>query len=193
MSDGKRLCVFCGSSSPADARYGSAATRLGTLLGAAGIELVYGGGRVGLMGLLADAALAAGGRVTGIIPAGLHDREIAHPRLQELIVVSDMQERKRMMFERSDAVAVLPGGLGTLDEAFEAITLRQLHMIDLPIVLIDLDGFWQPLLKLIDHVVGAGFAASNARDLYHVVSRVEDTIPGCFDRISRPSLEKPWP
>lgn len=182
MNDRKSLCVFCGSATPREPIYGDAASRLGSLLGEAGIELVYGGGRVGLMGLLADAALAAGGRVTGIIPAALHDREIAHPRLQELIVVSDMQERKRVMFERANAVAILPGGLGTLDEAFEAITLRQLHMIDLPIVLIDVEGFWQPLLQLIDHVIGAGFAVTSARDLYRVVSRVEEAIPNCFDR-----------
>ena len=181
MPHSKRLCVFCGSSAPSE-RYGEAAAQLGRLLGESGIELIYGGGRVGLMGLLADAALAAGARVTGIIPATLHDREIAHPGLQELVVVGDMQERKRAMFDRADAVAILPGGLGTLDEAFEAITLRQLHMIDLPIVLIDVEGFWQPLLKLIDHVVGAGFAASNTHDLYRVVSRVEDAIPDGFDR-----------
>jgi uncharacterized protein (TIGR00730 family) len=92
-----------------------------------------------------------------------------------------MHDRKREMFALSDAVAVLPGGLGTLDEAFEAITLSQLHMIDLPIVLIDVEGFWQPLLKLINQVIGAGFAASSTHDLYRVVSRVEDAIPACFD------------
>src|ERR1700758_2801558 len=120
------LCVYCASAADIAQPYKDAAVELGRTAAERGIDLVYGGGRVGLMGLLADAALAAGTRVTGIIPAALHDREIAHPGLQQLVVVSDMHERKRQMFDVSDAVAVLPGGLGTLDETFEAITLRQL-------------------------------------------------------------------
>jgi uncharacterized protein (TIGR00730 family) len=182
MTNTKRLCVFCGSTLPKERRYREAAALLGTLMGQSGCQLIYGGGRVGLMGIIADAALAAGARVTGIIPSGLHDREIGHAGVSEMIVVRDMQERKRRMFELSDAVAVLPGGLGTLDETFEAITLRQLGLWVKPIVLVSVDGFWQPLLKLIDQVVGAGFAASNTHDLYRVVSRVEDAIPVCFDR-----------
>jgi uncharacterized protein (TIGR00730 family) len=180
MSNPKRLCVFCGSASPADPRYGIAAARLGMLLGESGIELVYGGGRVGLMGLLADAALAAGARVVGVIPAALHDREIAHPGLQQLVVVRDMHDRKRQMFELSDAVSVLPGGLGTLDEAFEAITLKQLGFLEKPIALLNLDGFWVPLLALIDRVIAEGFVHPDARAHYAVVRRAEDVIPACF-------------
>ncbi|MGH7035222.1 MAG: TIGR00730 family Rossman fold protein, partial [Stellaceae bacterium] len=105
----KRLCVFCGSAMPESERYRGAASALGRLIGEAGVELVYGGGRIGLMGLLADAALAAGARVVGVIPIALHDREVAHRALSELIVVPDMQERKRRMLELADAVAVLPG------------------------------------------------------------------------------------
>src|SRR5579862_7598035 len=180
-----RLCVFCGSSSGADPRYGEAAARLGTLLGEAGIELVYGGGRVGLMGLLADAALAAGARIVGVIPAALHDREIAHPGLQQLVVVRDMHDRKRQMFELSDAVAVLPGGLGTLDEAFEAITLKQLGFLTKPIALLSLDGFWTPLIELIDRVVAEGFVYADTRALYAVVSHPEDVIPACFGTAPR--------
>lgn len=180
MTASKRLCVFCGSAAPADRRYGEAASLLGTLIGQSGIELVYGGGRVGLMGLLANSALDAGARVTGIIPAGLHDREIAHPGLQELIIVRDMHERKRHMFELANAVAVLPGGLGTLDEAFEAITLRQLGFMPKPIALLDLDRYWAPLLGLIDHVIATGFTRPTARALYQVVTQVEDVIPTCF-------------
>ena len=176
----KRLCVFCGASMPADPRLRDAAARLGTLIGEAGVELVYGGGRVGLMGIIADAALAAGATVTGVIPDDLNDREIGHPGLSRLVVVVDMQDRKRQMFALADAVAVLPGGLGTLDEAFEAITLRQLHYNDKPIVLIDLDRFWAPLVALIDHVIERGFARPDARELYRVVDRVEDVIPVCF-------------
>jgi uncharacterized protein (TIGR00730 family) len=132
------------------------------------------------MGLLADSALAAGGRVIGVIPMGLHDREIAHSGLHEMVVVRDMHERKRHMFERADAVAVLPGGLGTLDEAFEAITLRQLGFMPKPIVLLDFDHYWAPLLGLIEHVIASGFTRPTARGLYQVVTQVKDLIPACF-------------
>jgi uncharacterized protein (TIGR00730 family) len=180
MTGAKRLCVFCGSAMPENERYREAAIQLGAALGRAGVDLVYGGGRVGLMGLIADSALTAGARVVGIIPLGLHDREVAHEGLSELIIVSDMHERKRRMFERSDAVAILPGGLGTLDEAFEAITLRQLGLLATPIMLVNIDGFWDPLLALIERIITAGFARPGARDLYRVVTRIEDVVPGCY-------------
>lgn len=183
MTNIKRLCVFCGSALPEDQRYRDAAARLGTLIGQSACELIYGGGRIGLMGILADAALAAGARVTGVIPIGLHDREVGHDGISEMVVVRDMQERKRRMFELSDAVAVLPGGLGTLDEAFEAITLSQLGLWVKPIVLVNVDGFWAPLLALIDQVVAKGFARPDARRLYHVVGSVEDVLPACFDLV----------
>jgi len=173
---------------PENERFRAAAIELGTLLGRAGIELVYGGGRIGLMGLLADAALAAGGRVIGVIPIKLHDREVAHRGLSELIVVPDMQERKRRMFELADAVAVLPGGLGTLDEAFEAITLRQLGLTATPIALVNTDGYWEPLLALIDRTIEHGFTRSEARALYRVVAAVEEVIPVCFGPIRRAEL-----
>jgi uncharacterized protein (TIGR00730 family) len=175
----KRLCVFCGSSMPADQRYQEAACRLGELMGQAGIDLVYGGGHIGLMGIVADAALAAGSQAIGVIPSALNSREVGHLGLSELIVVTDMHDRKKKMFELSDAVAVLPGGLGTLDEAFEALTLRQLHFFDKPIVLVDTDGFWQPLVRLIEHVTETGFARQD-QTLYTVVPRPEDVIPACF-------------
>jgi uncharacterized protein (TIGR00730 family) len=178
--NGKRLCVFCGSSLPPEAAYCDAAAQLGEAIGHAGAELVYGGGRIGLMGILADAALAAGAKVIGVIPVGLHGREIAHAGLGDLVVVPDMQERKRQMFALSDAVAVLPGGLGTLDEAFEAITLRQLGFFPKPIVLIDVAGYWQPLLQLVAQVIAAGFAAPEANRLYQVVQRADAVIPACF-------------
>jgi uncharacterized protein (TIGR00730 family) len=166
---------------PPEQAYRDAAAQLGMAIGQAGAELVYGGGHIGLMGIVADAALAAGARVVGVIPTALHGREVGHYGLTELVVVPDMHDRKRRMFALSDAVAVLPGGLGTLDEAFEAITLRQLHMLELPIVLVDTAGFWQPLVRLIDHVVAAGFATRDTGALYGVVSRVADVIPACFD------------
>ena len=166
----KRLCVYCGAAGNVAEPYRQAARQLGRLMGKAGIELIYGGGRVGLMGLLADAVLAAGGRVTGIIPDFLRNREIGHDGASELIVVGSMHERKQRMFELADAFAILPGGLGTLDEALECITWRQLGLHDRPIVVIDVDGYWRPLARLIDHVVRAGFAGPEAPSLYQVVS-----------------------
>ncbi len=165
---------------PPDGRYPEAAERLGTLMGEAGVDLVYGGGHIGLMGIVADAALAAGSKAIGVIPTALNSREVGHLGLSELIVVADMHDRKKRMFELSDAIAVLPGGLGTLDEAFEAITLRQLRYFDKPIVLVDVAGFWQPLVRLLDHITDTGFVPSQGRALYAVASRVEDVIPACF-------------
>ncbi len=165
---------------PPEPAYREAATTLGTAIGRVSAELVYGGGRIGLMGLVADAALAAGAKVIGVIPAALHNREIAHPGLSDLVVVPDMQERKREMFAISDAVAVLPGGLGTLDEAFEAITLRQLGFFQKPIVVIDTLGYWQPLQAMVARVIESGFAKPDAARLYDVVARAEDALPACF-------------
>jgi len=173
----QRLCVYCGSSAGADPAYRAAAVRLGQILAEAGVELVYGGGRVGLMGTLADAALAAGGRVTGIIPRHLHDREVAHPGVGHMMVVGSMHERKQRMFELSDAFAVLPGGLGTLDETIEMLTWRQLGLHDKPVIIADIAAYWAPLLGLIEHVIAKGFAYAPLRDYYRVVARVEDVLP----------------
>jgi uncharacterized protein (TIGR00730 family) len=156
----RSLCVYCGSSGAVDEQYRAAATELGASLAAAGIELVYGGGRVGLMGLLADAVLAGGGRVIGIIPASLRDAELAHHGATELVIAGSMHDRKRLMAERADAFAVLPGGTGTLDETFEILTWRQLGLHDKPIFLVDIAGYWRPLIALLEHIVARGFAPS---------------------------------
>ena len=155
----ERLCVYCGSSPGADQRYRDAARTLGAGLAARGIELVYGGGRNGLMGCLADAVLAGGGRATGIIPIHLEHREVAHRGLSELVVVTDMHQRKRVMAERADAFAVLPGGVGTLDETVEILSWRQLGLHQKPIFVVDIAGYWSPLAALFEHIVGARFAA----------------------------------
>jgi len=173
----KRLCVYCGSSTGVDAAYREAAARLGTLLAESGVELVYGGSRLGLMGVLADAALAAGGRVTGIIPSHLHDRELAHAGISHMIVVASMHERKQRMFEFADAFAVLPGGLGTLDETIEMLTWRQLGLHGKPVIIADVAGYWAPLIGLFEHAIARGFAAASSRDFYRVVARVEDVLP----------------
>jgi uncharacterized protein (TIGR00730 family) len=164
------------------------ARRLGTILAAAGIELVYGGGRIGLMGLVANAALEAGGRVTGIIPAHLHGAEIGHHGVSELIVVGSMHERKQLMFEMSDAFAILPGGLGTLDEAFEIITWKQLRLHDKPIVVVDVAGYWEKLLSLVDHIIDSGFANAAILDHFRTVARVEDLLPA-LAQSHEPKLE----
>jgi len=177
MASIKRLCVYCGSSDRTDAIYRDAATRLGELIADAGIELVFGGGRIGLMALAANAALRRGGRVTGIIPAHLHDVEVGHHGVSQLLIVGSMHERKQRMFEMSDAFAVLPGGLGTLDEAFEMITWKQLRLHDKPIVVVDIAGYWAPFQALVNHIVATGFAGAASLGLYRTVETVEEVLP----------------
>ena len=172
MQQIRHVCVYCGSSGAVDDRYRDAADELGRTLAAASIGLVFGGGRIGLMGLVADAALAAGGHVIGVIPAALRDRELAHSRVSELVIVDNMHERKRVMAERSDAFAVLPGGIGTLDEMFESLTWRQLGLHDKPIFLVDVAGYWRPLVALFDHIVARGFAAPLVPRLVEIVPDV---------------------
>jgi uncharacterized protein (TIGR00730 family) len=173
MATVKRICVYCGSAEGRLPAYRAAADDLGRSLAEAGIELVYGGGRIGLMGRVANAVLAAGGRVTGIIPAHLHDQEVGHHGVTELLVVGSMHERKQRMFDMSDAFAVLPGGLGTLDETFEIITWKQLSLHDKPVIIVDVAGYWAPLIALIDHTLDSGFAPPRARGFFTVVDSVE--------------------
>jgi uncharacterized protein (TIGR00730 family) len=173
----KRVCVYCGSLNGAAPAYRAAAEKLGTLLAKAGIGLVYGGGSIGLMGTLADAALKAGGEVTGIIPGYLNKREIGLKRATKLIVVGSMHERKQKMFELADAFAVLPGGLGTIEEAMEMITWRQLELHDKPIFLIDVAGYWAPLVAVFEHAIAQGFAREDARALFRLLPLVEDLLP----------------
>jgi uncharacterized protein (TIGR00730 family) len=176
MSFESSLCVYCGSGLGVDSRHLETARDLGRLLAERHIRLIYGGARIGLMGTLADATLAAGGEVVGIIPGHLDKTELGHRGATELIVVDSMHERKYMMFEQSDAFAILPGGLGTLDETFEMLTWRKLGLHDKPIILVDIAGYWRPLLGLIDHVIIQGFAAPTDRDLYKVVTTVEELV-----------------
>jgi hypothetical protein len=171
-----RLCVYCGSAVGQDSRYEAAARELGQALAAAGIELVFGGGRVGLMGVLADAVLTAGGRVVGIIPERLRNAELAHRGVSELVITGSMHDRKRVMAERADAFAVLPGGIGTLDETFEILTWRQLGLHNKPIFLIDVAGYWQPLRDLFDHLARHGFTAPLVPRLLEIVPSVAELM-----------------
>lgn len=154
------VCVYCGSRHGTRPAYTAAAQALGAAIGARGWQLVYGGGSVGLMGEVADATLAAGGRVVGVIPASLHQREVHHAGLHELHVVQTMHERKQMMAERADVFITLPGGIGTLEEFYEVWTWRQLGYHDQPIGLLDVAGYYQGLLRFMAHSVDEGFLAA---------------------------------
>lgn len=170
------LCVYCGSAVGADPVYRDSAVRLGRIMAENRIRLVYGGGRVGLMGVVADSVIAHGGTAVGVIPEFLETREVGHRGVSELQIVDSMHSRKNLMFEQSDAFAVLPGGFGTLDEAFEIITWRQLQLHDKPIVLINVADYWRPLLDLADHVIRQGLARPECRDLFTVVSDVDEVL-----------------
>ena len=171
------VCVYCGSTARVSERYKAVARRLGALLADQDMTLVYGGGRVGLMGIVADAVLAGGGRAIGIIPEHLQSLEVGHPDLTELIIVPSMHDRKRQMFERSDAFVVLPGGLGTVDEMVEIITWKQLALHDKPIVLVDYDGYWAPFMAMVDHMIDEGFVRTQHRRLFRLVDTLDDLFP----------------
>jgi uncharacterized protein (TIGR00730 family) len=153
----KRVLVFCGSHPGARADYVAHAQELGRLLAARKLELVYGGARGGLMGALADSALAAGGTAIGVMPTGMLENEVAHATLTKLHLVDTLHERKELMAELSDGVIALPGGLGTLDELFELLTWKQIGLHRQPFGVLDVDGYWQPLLRLLEHAVAEGF------------------------------------
>lgn len=164
------ICVYCASSSGTDPIWGQVADELGALLASERIRLVFGGGQAGLMGRVADACLAGGGEVTGVIPIGLFDREIAHRGVTELVEVRTMHERKTIMFDRADAFVALPGGFGTLEEVAEVITWAQIGVHTKPIACLDIRGYWQPLFDFIDGAVANGLMKErNAR----LVSRAE--------------------
>lgn len=161
----KSLCVFCGSQYGSDRRFRVAATRLGELAANAGLKLIYGGGRVGLMGVVADSALDAGGEVIGVIPQDMVDRELAHSGATEMRIVGTLHERKAVMAELSDAFIALPGGLGTLEELAEVISWAQLGLHAKPIGLLGVGGYWADLLRWLDGAVAAGFVAPANRRL----------------------------
>ncbi|MBS0548058.1 MAG: TIGR00730 family Rossman fold protein [Proteobacteria bacterium] len=171
------LCVYCGARFGNDPAIRDTATRLGQLVAREKITLVYGGGGVGLMGLVANAALDGGANVVGIIPNFLMQREAGHPALSETVVVETMHERKLQMFDRSEAFVILPGGLGTLEEFFEVLSWRTLGLHTKPIVIVDLGGYWKPLAALLRAVVDGGFADPTHLDHVVFVDTVEDVLP----------------
>jgi uncharacterized protein (TIGR00730 family) len=186
----KRVCVFCGSSPGNDPIYLETATRVGQLIAARGLDLVYGGAHVGLMGAVADAALAAGGHVIGIIPQSMVDREIAHSALTDLRIVATMHERKAMMETLSDAFLALPGGMGTLEEVCEIYTWGQLGLHAKPCGLLNVSGYYDPFLQLLDNAVTAAFLRPTHREMV-LVDQDPDRL---LDRFTtyRPTATSKW-
>lgn len=187
----RRVCVFCGSATGARPAYRRAAARLGVELGRRGLGLVYGGGSIGLMGVVADAALAAGGEVTGVIPRGLARKEIAHAGLTRLQVVPSMHARKATMADLADAFVAMPGGLGTLEEISEVLTWAQLGLHAKPCALLDVAGYWRPLIHLLDHAVAERFVRPEHRRLL----LVERSPARLLDRLGRwrpPPRRRRW-
>ncbi|MEA2786491.1 MAG: hypothetical protein QOF71_2595 [Candidatus Eremiobacteraeota bacterium] len=176
-----RVCVYCGSSAGDDPRFAAVARAFGAALARAGIGVVYGGGRVGLMGAVADAALEAGGDVIGVIPRFLEEREVAHDGV-DLRVVESMHERKQLMSELSDAFVALPGGFGTFEEFFEIVTWVQLRLIDAPCIIANVDGYYDPLVALIDGAVANGFISTTNRAIVESYASLDDVI----ERLKRP-------
>ena len=176
----KSICVFCGSAAGTNPVYAATARELGRALAARGLTLVYGGGRVGLMGQVAGSVLDSGGTVVGVIPHALAQKEIAQEDCTELVVVNTMHERKALMADRSGAFVALPGGYGTCDELFEIVTWAQLGIHRKPVALLNVNGFFTPLLAWLDHVVAEGLLRPKHRELLLVA----DTVPGLLDALA---------
>ncbi|HEX7299354.1 MAG TPA: TIGR00730 family Rossman fold protein [Solirubrobacteraceae bacterium] len=184
------ICVFCGSNGGADPAYLAAAQAVGEGLARRGIRVIYGGGRVGMMGAVADAARAAGGEVVGIIPQQIFDLEIGHTGLDDLRVVSSMHERKALMAELSDAFVALPGGIGTLEELFEVYTWAQLGIHAKPLALLDVAGYYRPLAAFLDHAVAERFLRPDTRAMLAVA----DDLDGLLETLERwqPAPMRKW-
>ncbi len=172
----RSICVFCGASEGSDPAYAAGAAELGRLMAERGIRLIFGAGRVGMMGTIADAVLSNGGEAIGVIPEFLRDREHAHTALTELYVVETMHVRKQMMFDLADAFIALPGGLGTLEELFEMITWRQLGRHEKPIILISTKGYWDPFEKLVQRVVDGDFAHGRVDTYFSLAAHPADAL-----------------
>jgi uncharacterized protein (TIGR00730 family) len=183
----RSICVYCGSNVGNNPAYGEAARALGALMAADGIGLVYGGGGLGLMGELARSVLKHGGRVTGIIPAFLSNRERMLRDADELIVVDDMHQRKKLMFDRSDAFVALPGGIGTLEELVEQLTWAQLGRHTKPIVLLNAEGFWAPFLTLLEHMRAEGFIRPEMAVRFLTADKPQDVLPTILANVLPPA------
>ncbi len=185
----KRICVFAGSNSGGSLAYAAAASDLGRTLAGRGLDVVYGGARVGLMGALADAALAAGGKVVGVMPEALVAKEVAHLGLSELHVVKSMHERKAMMADLADGFVALPGGLGTLEEFFEVLTWAQLGLHGKPCGLLNIEGYFEGLLAFLDHSVAEGFVKAEHRAMIPVAG-TSDALLDAMESYRAPAVGK---
>jgi uncharacterized protein (TIGR00730 family) len=186
----RRICVFCGSSTGSDLRYREAAAALGRRLASHGVGVVFGGGSIGLMGVLADAALAAGGEVVGVIPHALAARELAHREVPDMRVVPSMHARKALMAELADAFVALPGGLGTFEELLEIATWGQLGIHHKPVGVLNVAGYYDPLIALLDHAVKEGFVSEENRRLVVVADSPSALLEKL--RAHRPAARPEW-
>lgn len=188
----KRLAVYCGSAGGADPAFAEAARDLGLTMAERGIDLVYGGGRLGLMGAVADAMLGAGGEVYGVIPESLIPHEVAHPGCTQLVTVATLHERKAKMTELSDAFVVLPGGIGTLDELFEAWIWNALGYHAQPFCLLSVNGYWDGLARFLDHVVASGFLSDARRSQMLEAACAGEAIDLLEAAVARSALGVTW-
>ncbi|MCW5761561.1 MAG: TIGR00730 family Rossman fold protein [Phenylobacterium sp.] len=182
MAELRSICVYCGSNSGTAPEYAEAARTLGRTMAEAGIQLVYGGGSIGLMGLVARTVLEHGGFVTGIIPQFLRDREVMLHEVSELIVTADMHERKRIMFERSNAFVALPGGIGTLEEVVELLSWRRLDLHAKPVVFYNPRGFWEPLFRLFQHTVDERLTPPDFMQAWVAVDTMDQIVPALLNQ-----------
>ena len=176
-----KVCVFAASSSRIDDAYKRAAEELGVAFAREGVHAVFGGGGIGLMGIFADSLMAHGGSVTGVIPGFMMDEGWGHDGVSDMIVTPDMSERKKTIFAMSDAAAALPGGVGTLEELTEVITLKQLGQFNKPIIIVNVDGFYDPLIEFFDHMVRGHFMRLEHRDIWQIVTTAEEVVPAILN------------
>lgn len=186
----KSICVFCGSSKGSDSVYANSAYEVGKVLATEKIQLVYGAGNIGLMGLIADAALEHGGEVLGIIPDFLKQKEVCHTGLTELIVTKTMHERKWIMEERSDGIIMMPGGFGTLDEFFEILTWKQLHLHQKPVGILNVNGYFDTLLTFIQQMVDKGFVRPSNLSLFVTADNIQELLKNM--RTPANQMEDKW-
>ncbi len=177
------VCVFAASSSRIDKKYAEAARELGSLFARSKINVIYGGGGIGLMGILADAILENRGSITGVIPSFMNDEGWGHPHVQDMIITSDMGERKRNMFARADAVVALPGGIGTLEELTEAITLKQLGLFKGPVIILNTLNFYKSLIDFLEHMVAGRFLRNEHKGIWTIASTPEEVLIALSDDI----------
>lgn len=175
------VCVFAASSSRIDPAFFTVATELGRSFAREGIHAVYGGGGIGLMGALADAMLESGGSITGVIPGFMQDEGWGHDEVSDMIVTPDMSERKKTIFAMSDAAVALPGGVGTLEELTEVITLKQLGLFNKPIVIVNVNGFYDHLITFFDHMVRGNFMRLEHKDIWQIVTQADEVVPAILN------------